>query len=186
MAQWVRRGESTTLHYWHYACPDRDCTATVVRGAVGFAPDQVQKLRMRTAPTMRCTVCGSRTRSLSGHLSSTAHSELTTSAETAGEQNLVSLQPGPFAKSELVLGITTDLGPCTLVGLHESGPKQFYSRAVGEMVIARRYREAGFGIDYSIFLTARCDDLPSINSENSSFTLLLAARNALRPSGVAR
>ena len=81
-----------------------------------------------------------RIRSLSGHLSSGAHVELTTSAETAGIQNVFSVQPGPFAKSEHVLGITTDLGPCSLVGLHEIGPNNLYASAVGEMVIARRYR----------------------------------------------
>jgi len=50
--------DASTLHYWHFACPNSDCVAPVVLGGVGFTAEQVKVLKTRTPPTMRCTLCG--------------------------------------------------------------------------------------------------------------------------------
>jgi hypothetical protein len=62
--------DASTLHYWHYECPDRDCVAPVVRGGIGFAPDQVEVLKARPAPTLRCTACGT---TMTGYLQVQKH-----------------------------------------------------------------------------------------------------------------
>src|ERR1700694_6063274 len=79
-------------------------------------------------------------RTFSGHLSSAAHIELTVSAEVAGPERMV---PNPAADTpapEHLLGLTTTMGRCTLIGLHELPADRYFSGATTQVVLSRRLR----------------------------------------------
>jgi hypothetical protein len=79
-------------------------------------------------------------RTFSGHLSSARHIELTTSAEIAGPERWF---PNPKADGpapENVLGHTTSIGPCSLIGLHEIPGSRSLNAETGQTIVSRRYR----------------------------------------------
>jgi hypothetical protein len=79
-------------------------------------------------------------RTFSAHLSSGAHIELCVSAEVAGPERMFPNQALDPPAPRHVLGLTTAMGACTLIGLHELPTARSFWGSTCQVVLSRRYR----------------------------------------------
>src|SRR5947207_217243 len=80
------------------------------------------------------------TSTFTAHLSSSVHIELTISAEIAGPERMFWNPAFDTSPPDHCLGLTTTMGPCTLIGLHELPTQTYFVGLTTQVVLARRYR----------------------------------------------
>src|ERR1017187_3983891 len=71
----------------------------------------------------------------SGHLSSVDHLELTTSAEIAGPERFFPNLEADGPVFQNVIGHTTSIGACSLIGLHELPSASSINAQTGQTII---------------------------------------------------